>query len=124
MKAQHLTGAIIEAGIQVHRALGPGLLESAYRECMAYELRKSGYSVEKEVLFPVIYEELELDFGYRIDLLVEDTVVVELKTVERFTDVHTAQILTYLKLGEYPVGLLMNFNVTQLRDGLKRFVLD
>jgi GxxExxY protein len=124
MKAQLLTGAIIEAGIQVHRELGPGLLESAYRECMAYELRKSGYSVEKEVLFPVIYEELELDFGYRIDLLVEETVVVELKTVERFMDVHTAQILTYLKLGEYPVGLLMNFNVTQLRDGLKRFVLD
>jgi len=124
MKERLLTGAIIEAGIQVHRALGPGLLESAYCECMAYELRKSGYTVEKEVLCPVIYEELKLDYGYRIDLVVEDTVVVELKTVERFTDVHTAQILTYLKLGEYPVGLLMNFNVTQLRDGIKRFVMD
>ncbi|MDO1501443.1 GxxExxY protein [Winogradskyella maritima] len=117
-----ITENIIGVAIEVHKAVGPGLLESAYQECLLYELRALGYSVKKEVSQPKTYKDLILDNGYRIDLLVENTVVIELKTVERFTDVHTAQILTYMKLGDYPVGLLFNFRSKLLKNGIKRFI--
>lgn len=117
-----LTQKIIGAAIEVHRALGPGLLESAYQECLFYELRQQGLSVQKEVALPVVYKEVKLNHGYRIDLLVENQVVLELKTVEHLNDVHQAQILTYLKLGNYPLGLLINFHTTLLKNGIKRFI--
>ena len=116
-----ITGNIIGAAIEVHKALGPGLLESAYQECLFYELKALGYSVKKEVSLPIIYKDIRLDHGYRIDLLVEN-IVVEIKTVEQFTDVHSAQILTYMKLGDYPLGLLLNFNTKLLKNGIKRFI--
>ena len=117
-----ITKNIIGAAIEVHRALGPGLLESAYQECLFYELKIIGYSVQKEISQPITYKDITLDHGYRIDLLVENKIVIELKTVEKFTDVHTAQILTYLKLGDYPIGLLLNFNTKLLKNGIKRFI--
>lgn len=117
-----LTEQIIGAAIEVHRTLGPGLLESAYQECLFYELESLGLKVEKEKALPVIYKDIKLDHGYRIDLLVENSIVIELKTVEFLTDVHTAQILTYLKLGNYPLGLLINFHIKLLKNGLKRYI--
>ena len=117
-----ITENIIGAAIEVHKALGPGLLESAYQECLLYELKAVGYSVQKEVAQPISYKNIKLDHGYRIDLLVENTIVIELKTVEKFTDVHSAQILTYMKLGDYPLGLLLNFNTKLLKNGIKRFI--
>ncbi len=117
-----LTETIIGSAIEVHRHLGPGLLESAYKECLLFELRSKGLIVEKEKPLPIIYKEIKLDHGYRIDLLVENTVVIEVKTVESFTDVHSAQVLTYLKLGNYPLGLLFNFHTILLKNGLKRFI--
>ena len=122
MTADELSNIIIGYAIEVHRELGPGLLESVYRNCLGYELINSGLMVEKEKTLPIIYKDLELKHGYRIDLLVEEKVVVELKAVEKLTDVHTAQILTYLRLGEYDLGLLMNFNVKLLKNGIKRYV--
>lgn len=116
-----ITEKIIGATIEVHKALGPGLLESAYQECLFYELKALGYSVKKEVSLPIIYKDIRLDHGYRIDLLVEN-IVVEIKTAEQFTDVHSAQILTYMKLGDYPLGLLLNFNTKLLKNGIKRFI--
>lgn len=118
-----LTGQIIGAAIEVHRHLGPGLLESVYEACLAYELAQAGLQVARQKELPVVYKGLRFDQGYRLDLLVEDTVVVELKTVERFTDVHEAQLLSYLKLSGCRVGLLMNFNVKMMKDGIKRYVL-
>jgi len=123
MEINQTTHEILDSAYKVHTALGPGLLESAYKACLAYELRKKGLKVEEEKPIPVIYEEVKLDYGYRLDLLVEDAVVVELKTVEAFTDVHFAQILTYLRFADKKVGLLINFNVKSLKDGIKRFVL-
>ncbi|MCK5815324.1 MAG: GxxExxY protein [Flavobacteriaceae bacterium] len=117
-----LTEKIIGAAIEVHRTLGPGLLESAYQECLLFELKNSGLNVEKEKSLPIIYKDIKLDHGYRIDLLVENKIVLELKTVETLTDVHTAQILTYLKLGNYPIGLLINFHTKLLKNGLKRYI--
>ncbi|MCF6294806.1 MAG: GxxExxY protein [Flavobacteriaceae bacterium] len=117
-----LTEKIIGAAIEVHRTLGPGLLESAYQECLLFELTSKGFKVEKELALPIVYKDIKLDHGYRIDLLVEDQIVIELKTVEYLTDVHTAQILTYLKLGNYPLGLLINFHTTLLKNGLKRYI--
>lgn len=121
MDADKISNLVIGCAIKVHKALGPGLLESAYQECLYYESKKLGFAVKKEVPMPIIYEEVKLDHGYRIDLLVEDKVVIEIKTVEQFTDVHYAQILTYMKLGNYGLGLLLNFNVSYLKDGIKRF---
>jgi GxxExxY protein len=103
MQLNELTHKIIGLAMEVHRNLGPGLLESAYCECLTYEIAKSGLSVQREKALPIVYKEIKLDHGYRIDLLVENRLVIELKTVEGFTDVHYAQILTYLKLGNYPV---------------------
>ncbi|AUS04442.1 GxxExxY protein [Pseudotamlana carrageenivorans] len=113
---------IIGAAIEVHKALGPGLLESAYQECLFHELKAIGYAVQKEVSRPITYKDLELNHGYRIDLLVENKIVLELKTVEKFTDVHTAQILTYMKLGNFPLGSLINFHTKLLKNGIKRFI--
>ncbi|MGJ8548593.1 GxxExxY protein [Winogradskyella wichelsiae] len=117
-----ITENIIGAAIEVHKALGPGLLESAYQECLFYELKKMGYSVQKEITQPITYKDITRDHGYRIDLLVENSIAIELKTVEKFTDVHTAQILTYMKLGNYPIGLLLNFKTKLLKNGIKRFI--
>ena len=122
-KESELTSIIIGKAIEVHRHLGAGLLESAYQECLYYELVNEGLKVEKEKALPIIYKDIKLDHGYRIDLLVENKVVIELKTVESFTDVHTAQLLTYMRLGEFDLGLLINFNVKLLKNGIKRFVL-
>jgi GxxExxY protein len=117
-----LSKIIIGKAIEVHRQLGPGLLESAYQECLLYELTESGLFIEKEKSLPIIYKKIKLDHGYRIDLLVEHKVVIEIKTVECLTDVHSAQVLTYLKLGNYKLGLLINFDVTLLKSGIKRFI--
>jgi GxxExxY protein len=117
-----ITYKVIGLAIEVHRELGAGLLESAYQECLFYEIKNSGLYVEKELKLPVIYKDIKIDHGYRIDLLVENKLVLELKTVEGFTAVHFAQILTYLKLGNYPLGLLFNYNSTILRNNIKRFI--
>lgn len=122
MSYDKITENIIGCAIEVHRALGPGLLESAYQECLLFELKALGYSVKKEISQPITYKDITLDHGYRIDLLVENTIVIELKTVEKLTDVHTAQILTYMKLGDYPIGLLLNFKTKLLKHGIKRFI--
>jgi GxxExxY protein len=114
---------IIGKAIEVHKALGPGLLESTYQECLYYELKVLGYHVDKELALPIIYKDIKLDHGYRIDLLVENKVVIEIKTVETFTDVHFAQVLTYMKLGGFKLGLLINFNVSLLKQGIRRFVM-
>jgi GxxExxY protein len=117
-----LSNHIIGAAIKVHKELGPGLLESAYKETLFYLLRKDGLFLEKEKPMPLVFEEIRLDCGYRIDLLVENKVVIEVKSVEALHDVHLAQILTYLKLGNFKLGLLINFNVALLKQGLKRVV--
>lgn len=111
----------IGRAIEVHRALGPGLLESAYQECLFYELCQAGLHVEREKAMPLVYKEVKLEQGYRLDLLIENKLVVELKTVEALNDLHMAQVLTYLKFGEYRLGLLINFRVKVLRDGIRRF---
>ena len=113
---------VIGLAIEVHRALGPGLLESAYKECLYYKILQSGLHVEKEKPMPLIYEDIKLDVGYRIDLLVENKLVIEIKSVDSLNDVHTAQTLTYIKLGRYKLGLLINFNVVMLKDGVKRVI--
>jgi GxxExxY protein len=123
MTENEISSIVLGKSIEVHRQLGPGLLESAYQECLYYELINEGLSVEKEKALPIVYKEIKLDHGYRIDLLIENKVVIELKTVEFLTDVHTAQILTYMKLGHYKLGLLLNFNVKLLKEGIKRFIL-
>lgn len=117
-----LTRLIIGKAIEVHRALGPGLLESAYHQCLIYELQMAGLKVEVEKPLPIIYKEIKLDKGYRADVLVNDTVLVEVKSVSTLTEVDQAQVLTYLRFSEYPIGLLINFNVLLLKDGLRRFV--
>ena len=122
MTENEIASIIIGCGIEVHSALGPGLLESAYQECLFYKLKKEGLHVEKEKPMPLVFEEVELECGYRIDLLVENKVVIELKSVSALTDVHLAQTLTYLKLGDYKLGLLMNFNVSLLKKGIRRVV--
>jgi GxxExxY protein len=119
---QEVTGPIIESAMKVHTALGPGLLESAYEACLAYELRKRGVSVETQVPLPVLYEDVRLDVGYRIDLIVAGVVIVELKSVEAIAPIHKAQLISYLKLSGRKVGLLLNFNVVHLRDGITRMV--
>lgn len=123
MEINDITYNIIGAAYKVHSALGPGLLESAYEACLAYELSKLNYKVEVQKPLQVVYEEVKLDAGYRIDLLVEKSVIVELKAVEAINDIHIAQILTYLKLSHIKIGLLINFNVKDLKQGIKRFIL-
>lgn len=122
MLENDISSKIIGCVIEVHKALGPGLLESAYRQCLYYELKNEGLLVEMEKPMPITYKEIKLDHGYRMDLLVENKVVAELKTVEDFTDVHTSQVLTYLRLGNYKLGLLINFHTSLLRNGIKRII--
>jgi len=122
MTENEVANKIIGLSMEVHRKLGPGLLESAYKECLFYKIVKAGLHVIKEKAMPLVFEEIKLDCGYRIDLLVENKVVVELKSVEALNDVHLAQILTYLKLGNFHLGLLINFNVTLLKNGIRRVI--
>ncbi|MFW6182667.1 MAG: GxxExxY protein [Chloroflexota bacterium] len=124
LRYRSLTSKIIGAAIEVHRHLGPGLLESAYETCMAYELEQRGMQVERQKALPIRYKEIHMDHGYRIDLLVERKIVLEIKAVEALTAVHEAQVLSYLKFAECAVGLLFNFNVLQLKNGgIRRFAL-
>lgn len=120
MTENEISEKIINQAIVVHKSLGPGLLESAYKECLYYKLIQCGLRVEKEKPMPLIFEEIKLECGYRIDLLVEGKVVIEIKSVEALNDVHFAQTLTYMKLGNFRLGLLVNFNVYQLIQGIKR----
>ena len=122
MEINRITEIVIGCAIEVHRQLGPGLLESAYEECLCYELQNAGLNFERQKPVPVIYKEIKLDCGYRIDVLVEKCVVVELKTVDVFNPVHEAQILTYMKFADKNVGLLINFYVTLLKNGIKRYI--
>lgn len=121
MEINKITETIIGCAIEVHRALGPGLLESAYEECLFFELTKASLNVERQQAVPVVYKEIKLDCGYRIDLLVNKTVIIELKSVDGFNPVYEAQILTYMKFANKPIGLLINFNVLLLKDGIKRY---
>jgi GxxExxY protein len=123
-KINTITEAIIGAAILVHRELGPGLLESAYEACLAYEIARSGFSVERQKELPVIYRNVKLDCGYRIDLLIENKVIVEIKAIDKLAPIHTAQLLSYLKLSGCRVGLLINFNVKVLKDGIRRLIND
>jgi GxxExxY protein len=118
-----ITQAVIGAAMRVHSALGPGLLETAYETCLAYELEDQGLSVERQKALPVVYRDLRIECGYRLDLVVEHAVIVELKSVEALERVHVAQMLTYLKLSRYPLGLLINFNVVSLKSGIRRVIL-
>ena len=122
LETNDLTYKVIGAAIEVHKKLGPGLLEKVYQECLLHELHKKGLNAEMEFPMSVIYDDIEINSGYRIDLLVENQLVVELKSVDSISDLHKAQILTYMKLGGYKVGLLINFNVTKLTNGITRFV--
>lgn len=120
MNENELSRIVMSHAYQVHTSLGPGLLESAYKECLYYDLLESGITVRKEVPMPLVYKEVKLDCGYRIDLLVADKLVVEVKSVEALNDIHLAQTLTYMRLGRFKLGMLMNFNVKSLRDGIRR----
>jgi GxxExxY protein len=122
MTENELAKIVYEAGMKVHKALGAGLLESAYEECLFYELQKSGLFVEKQKALPLVYEDVKLEAGYRIDLLVERKLVVEIKSVEALNDLHLAQILTYLKLSNCKLGLLVNFNTVLFKNGVKRVI--
>lgn len=123
MNEEEAAREIVDAAIVVHRELGPGLLESAYEQGLAYELVRRGPKVERQKVLPVTYQELQIDAGYRLDLLVQDRVVVELKAVEKLESIHEAQVLTYLKLSRCRIGLLLNFNVRLLKNGIRRLVL-
>ena len=118
-----LTEQILKYAFKVHTELGPGLLESSYKECLFYVLNKNGIYTEKEKALPLLYEEIKMEIGYRVDLMVEHKVIVEIKTVEAFAEVHTAQVLTYLKLSGCKVGLLLNFHTAHLKNGIKRLIL-
>lgn len=123
MKKEPLTGKVIGSAIEVHKNLGPGLLESTYQQCLAHELQINGVNFKQEAPLPVNYKAVRLDCGYRIDMLIEDQLIIELKAVKNITDIHTAQILTYMKLAKISTGLLINFNVKRLIDGVKRYKL-
>ena len=118
-----LTGEIVDAGLKVHRTLGPGLLESVYEHCLAYEFEMRGIAARRQVALPIVYDGVRLDAGYRLDMVVEDAVILEIKAVDELTRLHEAQILTYLKLSGYRLGFLMNFNVPLFKRGLKRMAL-
>lgn len=122
MSENELSKIVFDCALKVHRNLGPGLLESAYEECLFYELIKQGFRVEKQKPLPLIYEDVKLEIGYRVDILVQNKLVVEVKSVEALNDVHLAQVLTYLKLSDCKLGLLINFNVTLIKNGIKRVI--
>jgi GxxExxY protein len=117
-----LATRVIGCALRIHRNLGPGLLESAYKECLFYELRNEGFYVQKEISMPLVYGDVVLECGYRLDLFVERKLIIEAKSVEALNDVHTAQVLTYLRLSGAKLGLLINFNVTLLKDGIRRII--
>lgn len=121
---EEIASSVVDAALKVHSALGPGLLEDVYEKCLAMELQKRGYSVERQVTVPVEYEGAVFETGYRLDLLIDESFVVEVKAVEKMMPVHLAQILTYLRLGKMKIGLLLNFNVPRMRDGIRRVVND
>lgn len=123
LDVEEIAKIVIGCAIDVHRALGPGLLESAYQQCLYYKIEQKGLKVEKEKALPLVFEEVKLDCGYRIDLLVENKLIIEIKSVEALNDIHLAQVLTYLKLSENKLALLINFNVLLLKHGLKRVIL-
>ena len=122
MTKNEISKIVFESALKVHKVLGPGLLESAYEECLFYELKKSNLKVEKQKALPLIYEEVKQDVGYRIDMIIEDKFIVEVKSVEALTDVHLAQLLTYLRLSDCRLGLLINFNVKLLKEGVRRVI--
>jgi len=122
MTENELSKIVFEAGLKVHKALGPGLLESSYEECLFYELSKQKLFVEKQIALPLVYEEVRLDAGFRIDLRVEQKLIVEIKSVEALNDLHMAQIITYLRLSRCKLGLLINFNTLLFKDGVKRVI--
>lgn len=122
MDVDRVTAAIVDSAMKVHSALGPGLLESVYEKCLKHELTKRGFKVESQLWLPVVYDGVQVEGGYKVDLLVEIAVIIELKVVEKILEVHKAQLLSYLKLGDKSVGLLINFNVVHLRDGIRRLV--
>jgi GxxExxY protein len=122
MTENELSKVVFDCALKVHQALGPGLLESAYEECLFYELKKNGLDVQKQKALPLVYEEVKLDVGYRIDIIVENKLIIEVKSVETLNDVHFAQLLTYLKLTNCKLGLLINFNVSLMKNGIKRIV--
>ena len=117
-----LTSSIIGSAIKIHKELGPGLLESVYKECLAYELNKKGFFVEKEKPVPLIFEEVKLECGYRLDLLINNELIIEIKSVDGLADIHLAQVFTYIKLMNKKYGLIINFNVVLLKDGIKRLI--
>ena len=120
MTENELSAIVFDSALKVHRNLGPGLLESSYEECLFYELNKSGLIIERQKSLPLVYEEIKLDVGYRVDLIIERKLIIELKSVEALNDVHFAQLLTYLKLSDCKLGMLINFNVTLIKNGIKR----
>jgi GxxExxY protein len=120
MELNQVSGSIVESAMKIHSALGPGLLESAYESCLLHELRKKGIKVTSQLTLPIFYDGVNIDAGYRIDLMVEDRIIVELKAVEKIMPIHEAQLLSYLKLSKKNLGLLINFNVVHLKDGIKR----
>ena len=120
MELNEISGRIIAAALKVHSAIGPGVLESVYQTCLLHELQRTDLAVQSQVALPVVYDGLHMDSGYRLDLLVENTVIVELKCVEALLPIHKAQLLTYLRLANKPLGILLNFNVVHLREGIKR----
>jgi len=122
IKEEEISKIVFECALRVHKVLGPGLLESAYEECLFYELKKTNLKVEKQKPLPLIYEEVNLEVGYRIDIIIEDKFIVEVKSVEALNDVHLAQLLTYLKLSDCKLGLLINFNVKLLKNGVRRVI--
>jgi GxxExxY protein len=122
MTENEISKIIIGAAIEVHKELGPGLLESSYEACLVYELQQQGLNVQQQLALPVVYKGVKLDAGYRIDIMVENKVIVEVKSVDALADIHTAQLLTYLKLKEIKLGLLINFNEVLLKNGLKRIL--
>jgi len=122
MTENEIAKLVYDCSLRVHKALGPGLLESAYRECLCYELFKTGIYVEKEKPLPLVYEEIKLDIGYRMDIVLENKFIIEVKSVEELHDIHLAQLLTYLKLSDYKLGLLINFNVLLIKDGIRRVI--
>ena len=122
MEREGIFKKVLDCAFKVHSGLGPGLLESAYEECLFYEIRQAGLFVEKQKALPLIYKEVNLEIGYRIDLLVEQQIIVEIKSVDALNEVHMAQILTYMKLSNCKLGLLVNFNVCHLKDGIKRVI--
>jgi len=122
MTENEISKIVFDCALKVHKSLGPGLLESAYEECLFYELKKTGLKIEKQKPLPLVYENVKLEIGYRVDIIIDNKVIIEIKSVEALNDVHLAQVLTYLKLSNTKLGMLINFNVTLIKNGIKRIV--